>query len=265
MPVAAGLYYIYHDTGAVDQPPVVLIHGAGGDHLSWPVQLRRLASQRVIIPDLCGHGKSSGFACQSISDYADQLGNFLDALNIYRVILVGHSMGGAVAMQLSLEKPEQVVGLGLISTAAALNIVPDLMDDLQTDVPMATVLRKLKERLYSPYTDPQIARKGMELMGKLRPTALYVDWLACHNFNIEEDLSELKMPTWIAAGKEDRLVPYYQTERLVHLMPDAQITIIPKAGHMVIVEQPDIIAKELTAFINNLPKLKNYGWKHTKQ
>ena len=264
MPEAAGLYYIFNDTGAVDQPPIVLIHGAGGDHLSWPVQLRRLASQRVVIPDLCGHGKSGGFACQSVSDYAHRLGRFLDALNIYRVILVGHSMGGAIAMQLALEIPEQIVGLGLISTAASLSIVPDLMDDLQTEVPMATVLRKLRERLYSPYTDPQLARRGMELMSKIRPTALYVDWLACQNFDIEKDLSELRVPTWIAAGKEDRLVPYYQTEQLARSIPDARMTLIPNAGHMVIVEQPDIIAGELSTFINNLPLLKNYGWKHPK-
>ena len=262
MPVVNGLYYSFHNGGPPQLPPVVLIHGAGGDHLGWPVQLRRLIGQRVLAPDLSGHGRSEGFACQSITDYSQQIMNFMNALDIYKVILVGHSMGGAVAMQTALQIPHQVLGLGLISTASRLDIVPDLLDDLQAKVPLGSVLHKLHDRLYSPHTDPQMARKGIERLSQVRPTALYADWLACHKFDIESKLNKIKTPTWITVGKEDRLTTIDRVKRLADQLPNNIFNVIPNAGHMVILEQAEPLVQSLSEFINNLERPKRYAWQH---
>ena len=65
MPTAGKLFYFASKQGAAAKPAVVLIHGAGGDHLHWPYNLRRLNNHRVFAPDLPGHGKSSGLGKQS--------------------------------------------------------------------------------------------------------------------------------------------------------------------------------------------------------
>jgi len=118
MPFAAGIHYFVREEGDVFRPPVILIHGAGGNHLYWPPELRRLAGFRVLALDLPGHGKSSGVGLQSIRDYASSLMTYMDAVGLSRAVIVGHSMGGAIALTLCLDHAERVAGLGLIATGA---------------------------------------------------------------------------------------------------------------------------------------------------
>ena len=77
---------------------MVLIHGAGGDHLFWPPEMRRLPDYRVITLDLPGHGKTEGPGCQSIQDYARDVAEFMDVASLSRAVFVGHAMGGAIAL-----------------------------------------------------------------------------------------------------------------------------------------------------------------------
>lgn len=70
MPTAGGLHYFLHEGGSKMRPPLVLIHGMGGDYLSWPPEMRRLPDYRIITLDLPGHGKSEGPGHQSVQDYA---------------------------------------------------------------------------------------------------------------------------------------------------------------------------------------------------
>jgi len=93
MPTTAGLHYFLHEGGSVLKPTLVLIHGAGGNHLFWPPEVRRLPDYRVITLDLPGHGKTEGPGCQSIQDYAHFVTKFLDALRLSRAVFVGHAMG----------------------------------------------------------------------------------------------------------------------------------------------------------------------------
>jgi len=262
MPVAAGLYYIFHDRGPLDKPPIVLIHGAGGDHLGWPLQLRRFPGRRVLTVDLSGHGRSEGHARQSIEAYEKQIAAFLDELQIYRVILVGHSMGAAVAMQTALDIPRQVVGLGLISSGPSLSIVPDLYNEIQTPVSFEKIARKLIKRLYSHKADQRLVRKGFEHLCQLRRSGLYADWKACHRFDIENQLGSIEVPTWIVVGKEDEITPYYESQKLNRLIKDSTLEIIPDAGHMVILEQPESVARSFSLFLKGLPALKKYAWQH---
>src|SRR5512143_1017737 len=99
MPIAAGLYYFAHGADALTRPPIILIHGAGGNHLYWPPELRRLPNERVIAVDLPGHGKSQGVGHHTIEGYADGILAFMKALKLASAVLVGHSMGGGVALQ----------------------------------------------------------------------------------------------------------------------------------------------------------------------
>ena len=154
MPEEAGLYYTVCEGGNNELAPVVLIHGAGGSCFSWPVDMRRLAGQRVIALDLPGHGKSRGVAQQSIPVYADQVHAFLSRLGLPETVLVGHSLGGAIALTVALKYPRQVAGLGLISTGAYLGVDGSLLQELSNPVTAMSGMRRLETLAFSPHSSP---------------------------------------------------------------------------------------------------------------
>ncbi len=132
---------------------VVMIHGAGGNGHSWHKQIAHLANAHSpIAVDLPGHGRSSGVdGMGSIREYADFLAAFLDALQIKSVVIAGHSMGGAIAMQTALAHPSRVDGLMLVATAARFNIPKDRISALR-DVMMGRAPLAFVTVAYSPRT-----------------------------------------------------------------------------------------------------------------
>src|SRR5512140_865762 len=124
MPTAAGLYYFSIGAGDLSRPPVILIHGAGGHHLYWPPEIRRMPGERLFAVDLPGHGRSAGVAHHAIRDDAAAIVGFMDVLHLNRAALVGHSMGGAVALEAAIHWPNRVLGLGIIGSAAHLRVSP---------------------------------------------------------------------------------------------------------------------------------------------
>ena len=106
MPVSRGLYYFASEGDNYARPPIVLIHGAGGHHLYWPPQVRRLQGQRMLALDLPGHGKSSGTGHQTIEGYAGEVAEFIQSIGLSTAVLVGHSMGGAIALEMASPEPE---------------------------------------------------------------------------------------------------------------------------------------------------------------
>ncbi len=119
MPIAAGIHYFLHEGGRQKRTPLVLIHGAGGDHLSWPPEIRRLTDERVFTLDLPGHGKSKGPGRQSVADYAESVVGFMNAADLSRAVFIGHALGGAIALTLAIDHPQRVAGIGLISIGSA--------------------------------------------------------------------------------------------------------------------------------------------------
>ena len=120
------------------RPAALFIHGAGGSHLSFPAALRQLPSISPILVDLPGHGRSPGAGRASIADYALDIVALLDALAIDSAIMLGHSMGGAVAQWLALEHAARVDALVLAGTGARLPVNPALIQGVIDD-PGATI------------------------------------------------------------------------------------------------------------------------------
>ena len=112
----SSLYYRSHGNGE----PVLLIHGLGGSGVDWSLQIPALERRfRVIVPDLPGCGSSSPpSGAYSIAGFACTLWSLLDQLEVPRINIVGFSMGGAVALEMSLQRPTLVPRLALINSLA---------------------------------------------------------------------------------------------------------------------------------------------------
>src|SRR2546430_629337 len=110
MPAPHGTYYAGTGTNAPGAPPL-LVPCSGGSHLDWPGSLRRIAGRRVLTIDLPGHGRSPLPGRQSVTAYAFDVIGLFDTLAIPAAVIVGHSLGGAIAQQLALFQPDRVAGL----------------------------------------------------------------------------------------------------------------------------------------------------------
>lgn len=259
MPTSAGWYYSVNEGGQIDLPPVILIHGAGGTHLNWPAEMRRMPGQRVIVVDLPGHGRSAGFGQQSILAYAEGLRGFLDELGLHEAVLVGHSMGGAIALTLALKYPQYAAGLGLIATGAYLGVDPALTEELSNPVTVQIGLHRLQSLAFSPSTSPALVEACMKPLREQRTSLLLADWLACASFDLRELVGQIRAPAWVACGADDRITPLPFANFLATRLPEAVLQVIPGAGHMVILEQPRQVADGLSRFLAlHLPRIQSY-------
>ena len=257
MPIAHNICFAESPNANPNRPPVVLVHGAGGDSHSWPVEIRRLSGWRVLTVDLPGHGRSIGRPRQSIADYCHDLLDFLGALKIFRVVLVGHSMGAAVVLQLAREFPDRLAGMGLISATPHLEAPPLLVDYFSNPLTIPLGIQLFQQWAFSPRTPPGQVKAALAGLHTARPAVLAGDWQAFARFDFHGTLEQVGIPTWIASGAEDRLAPLPGAQYLASHLPNAAVQVIPSAGHMALVEQPAALAAGLQAFLQTLSPLGN--------
>jgi pimeloyl-ACP methyl ester carboxylesterase len=236
MPTAAGLYYFAHEAENKTRPPVILIHGAGGSQLSWPPQIRRLPGQRVFTIDLPGHGKSEGAGRQEISEYALDIIAFMKELKLRSAVIVGHSMGGAIALTLAIQHPKQVLGLGLLGSGAKLRVAPTILDLTANAGTFSNAIELVVNHSFSVQADFRLKELSIKQMSETRSPVLHGDFLACDMFDIMDKLPRVQTRTVILCGAEDAMTPLKFSETLRDGIPGAQLEIVPGAGHMVMLE-----------------------------
>jgi pimeloyl-ACP methyl ester carboxylesterase len=249
MPYASDLYYQAYQAEDTSRLPLVLIHGAGGDHLSWPSQLRRLPGCRVFAPDLPGHGKSRGHAFQRVGELGQLLVEWLLELGLSSFFLAGHSLGGAAALWIAQHHPDLIRGLILISTGASLPVNLTLIEELATPQGFPIAVEKVCRWSFSPAADPRLVEAVQKAMLKTRPSVLGADFRACDAWDMEGQLAEVGAPTLILVGENDKMTPVRFSEELQQGIRDAELAVVPGAGHMLPLERPDEVARLLRGFL----------------
>ncbi len=250
------MYSFSHGTENFTRPPIVLIHGAGGMHLHWPPQARYLSGQRVYAPDLPGHGRSNSAGANSITDYARAIVDFLDDLELSAALIAGHSMGGAVALQIALDFPERALGLCLVATGAKLRVEPELLNGIAREETITATFQRLNELEFGPEVNPRMKELSLQRMRDIDPQILYADYLACDAFDVTARLGEINTPTLILCGTHDLLTPLKFSEYLRENITGAQLVPFERAGHMLMLEQAEAFTQTLEEFANTL-RVKN--------
>lgn len=236
----------YLEMGKPDAPPLVFLHGFGGDLLTWQYCLVAFASRyRVIALDLPGHGRSTmDVGAGTLGEMVAWVAEALTALGIEAAHLVGHSMGGKIAIALTLAHPERVRSLQLISPAGLggdydLALLTRFMDCATPETAL-----DVAERLVGSASPALIGSLARSLVssGDHGPQQTAFATLLGNAATIGSSLGAdgvpwdgIACPVQIIWGEEDSILPLPAPFRLP---PRAPFTILPGVGHLPQIESP---------------------------
>ena len=229
-------------------PSLLCVHGAGGQGMLFRAQLSGLAREANLAAiDLPGHGDSPGPSYESIEDYAGWLADFIECGPI-RPIVLGHSMGGAIAQTLAVNRPELISGLVLAATGARLKVSPALMENFRNDYEKACA--DLVSMAYSSAANPALLRQAKEELLATPLEVVLADFGACDRFDLRESLSLISQPTLLVVGTHDRMTPVKYSTYLESNISNAKLEIIEGAGHGLYLEKPNPFNQAVREFLS---------------
>jgi pimeloyl-ACP methyl ester carboxylesterase len=243
-------YYAHRQPVPAGDLPVLFVHGAGGSHQHWLYQVRDLPRSPTYALDLPGHGRSGGEGWDSIQAYGDWVVAFLDAVKVPQAVLVGHSMGGGIALDVALRYPARVGGLGLVATGARLRVAPAILDGILENKEAA--VRLICDTAFGPEAPREMVRLGRRQMGETPAGVLYGDFRACDSFDVMERLGEIAAPALVLCGTKDWLTPSKYSVHLRDNIAHATLHLVEGAGHMVMIERPETVVQTLAQFLDEL-------------
>lgn len=223
--------------------PIVFIHGSGDSAHIWRYQLAHFGNRAFAI-DLPGHGSRPDTLPEQprVEDYARAVHEIITReLRLEAPIVAGHSLGGAIAITMGLEYAKELSGLILIGTGARLRVLPSLLESARTASEQVSL--ELKQMSISPHTDPGMPASLMEEdeQAARGRAMLYRDLAACDIFDYMKRLGDIRLPTLIMCGVDDRMTPVKYSEFLHKQIPGSMLRVVPDAGHYVLREQPEVV------------------------
>lgn len=228
---------------------VLFLHGAGGNCRRWEDQVRALQTQhQPVALDLPGHGASEGLPCEQVFLYREWVEEFVAALGWDKFVLGGHSLGGAIALNFAVKYPFQLEGLILVSTGARLRVYPERLMSYQR----GEYNPEWQRDSFAPTAPEELIQEAMAEAATVSPKVRYLDFLACDRFDFLNVVKEIKIPTQVVCGREDRMTPVKYSEFLASQIQGARLAVVPDAGHMVLREQPAAVNEVILDFLRTL-------------
>jgi pimeloyl-ACP methyl ester carboxylesterase len=231
--------------------PMLFLHGAGGAGAWLPVMARLAANFDLIVPEHPGFGESDTPPwLDNVQDLANFYLDFLAALDLDGVHLVGHSLGGWIAAELAVRNTSRLASLTLVG-AAGIHVpgVPQVDTFLSND----------EQRVRDLYYDQKLADEALaraarpefeDVNLKNRTTTARLVWQPrSHDPNLRKWLHRIDVPTLLIWGNDDRLFPRDYAFVYQQLIPGSKAVVLPQCGHLPPVEQPEAFAAELESFI----------------
>jgi len=239
------------------KPVTVFIHGAGQDHTNWQLPARWCAwhGQAVLALDLPGHGRSEGPALPAVAELAAWIGPVLAAASADRATLVGHSLGGAIALEAAARLAQRVHGLILLGAAAALPVNAELLRAARESPAEA-------HRLITTWALGADAKRGgnavpglwlsnasLALLARNGPGVLAADFEACSGWTSgPAAAARVRCPTLIIIGAHDVMTPPRAGRQLAQAIAGAEVVTVANCGHTLMAEAPDAVLDALIAF-----------------
>lgn len=230
--------------------PVLFLHGMGCDGTDWQSQIDAFHDRyRCVAIDHRGHGRSDravgdGFSIAGFA--ADALG-VLDHLGVDRAHVVGLSMGGMIAQQLTLTAPERVCTLSLLDTFARPGATGEGMGAMADQVEaggLDALAGGFQAMVFAAGTlagKPDVIARFDTQFRANTPACLAWDMRAIAALDVYDRLGSITVPTVVLCGAEDNLTPLPMAEELAAAIPGATLEIVSDAGHFSNIENPEIV------------------------
>jgi pimeloyl-ACP methyl ester carboxylesterase len=242
-------------------PAVLFVHGFPFDRSMWRSQVRALSHLERLVPDLRGLGNSElGAGVVTMASYADDLIGLLDRWGLKRVIVCGLSMGGYVALEIMRRHPERVRGLVLMDTRAEGDSpeARQARDDMAAAASegMGSIFREMAPRLLAEGTTERRPKVVGELramiLGAPVPGVLAALRAMRERADARDWLGEIRVPTLVVVGAEDRVTPVATATDLARRISEATLAIVPGAGHLPPLERPHLTTRLLADFVSRV-------------
>lgn len=251
-------------------PPIVLVHALGINLTEWEAIAPALARHtRVIGLDLPGCGRSAKpRARYSLKIMSQAVLGLLDYLGVRRAILVGHSYGGLVCTDVTLNHPDRVAGLCLMN-ASGFSRWPKLFHLLAPAVFEPRVMAPVIQRGVRLVLDGIFSTKNEHTERFIRSVLERPDPRFAWDFayyaqpmvrdlmsNVLDRIDELRLPVLVIWGTDDKLLRYRDVGSWVRRLRDARLVTIPNCGHMPNLEHPDIVNRALIDFLERFQPVR---------
>ncbi len=245
-----GKKIFYREEGDAHAPTVLLIHGNTASSL-WFERVMNLAGLHTIAPDMPNFGNSAHIEASDIDVYAEYLAGFVSAVvRSERFLVVGHSLGGAVAMSLALDMASRVAGLMLIDSCA-----PDGLATPEEYYPVIEQYKSDRNLLKSalatvtPHlTDQSVLEALVDEASRMNPQSFAGNARALARFNCESRTAELTVPVLVVRGEDDILITDEMARRTTDAFVKGTLKTLPGVGHSVMVEDPPRFIELLEGF-----------------
>jgi pimeloyl-ACP methyl ester carboxylesterase len=250
--------------------PLVLLHGMGASKISWVPLLGPLAdNHRLIVPDLPGHGESD----KPPADYSPRfharvVRHLMDKVDVEQAVIVGNSMGGRIGLELALRSANRVKALALVCAAVPglrwrylmgfLRVLPSEFASIPFPLRERWMERMLNNLFAHPGTigEDAIRLAARDFIRVYREPKARVAFLSSMRHVVTESrepfwasLRRIKQPALVIVGEEDRLVPARLGIRLAHTLPNSEMVLLPKTGHVPQFEGTEPVLEALSAFL----------------
>jgi pimeloyl-ACP methyl ester carboxylesterase len=249
-----------------DRPTIVFIHGAQHDHSVWILQSRALAhlGYGVLALDLPGHGRSDGPARPSVETISDALAEALAPLPVPGLLLVGHSMGSLIALELARRMADSVRGVALLGAAFPMRVADTLLaatrDEPEAAFDMINVwshapsIVPFAPRPGCPAPGFNVVWQNLRLMQRIARVngkeVLPTDFHACNAYDNGRNAALLlHCPALFVLGSADLMTPPKSAQGLVDaIATEKQVVVLPDIGHNMMAEHPDGVRRALEQF-----------------
>jgi pimeloyl-ACP methyl ester carboxylesterase len=258
------LYYEVHGPteSASSNLPLMLVAGLASDSQSWRPVLESLArARRVVIFDNRGCGRTQPHAAtNSMALLAEDCLHLAEHLGLYRFDLLGHSMGGFIALECARRAPHQVARLVLCNSSAAQSarnqqLFSDWADELDTGQAEERWFRNFFYWIFTPafFDDAEAASQLLDLVigypHRQSATGFRSQVEAMRGFNAGDWLQTLRMPALIVASADDQLYPPGDTGAGLAALPNAKVVRIPGQAHSLPLEAPAAFSAAVLEFL----------------
>lgn len=260
------------ERGRVDRRPLVFLHGVTLSSRIWHYQLRDLGDEfRVLALDQRGHGQSiAGTDGYGLARLARDVLTVLEKLDLHDAVLIGHSMGGFAVMQFCIDHQdvlaERVAGIVLMNTAADVigqrpawtaGMAKRLVT-ASTRIPRPAQPLPAAVYLGSRYTfgrnpSPTHVRFIGDIGAALPPEIFAPSVADFFDMDLRRGLRDVHVPALVLAGSQDRLTPVRAARQIVANLPDAELVVLPDAGHTIMLERHAETNRLISEFAGRLP------------